>query len=79
MQAIEDSMRKPKKRTKRATVAAVEPLAHKISNAALLLDCGRTLIYDEVNRGNLDLVKVGRASRITDESIRRLLAGRQGA
>jgi hypothetical protein len=72
---IEASMQKPKKRKRvTRTAVAVEPLAHTIMNTARLLSCGRTLVYDEINRGNLDLVKVGGASRVTTESIHRLLA-----
>jgi hypothetical protein len=69
-------MRKPnrKKRTKRTAVAAVTPLAHKIVNAGRLLEVGRSSIYELVRDGDLDLVKIRGCSRITDESIRRLLA-----
>jgi excisionase family DNA binding protein len=65
---------KKRKRVTRAAVA-VEPLAYTIIETARLLSCGRSLVYEEVRRGNLDLRKVGKASRITAASIHRLLAG----
>ena len=46
------------------------PLLHTIEQARTLLACGRNTVYNLVNRNELTMIKVGRRSLITDESIR---------
>ena len=46
------------------------PLLHTIEQARTLLACGRNTVYNLVNRNELTMIKMGRRSLITDESIR---------
>jgi excisionase family DNA binding protein len=46
------------------------PLLHSINDTKSLLNCGRNTVYNLVNRNELTLIKMGRRSLITDESIR---------
>jgi len=40
------------------------PLLIDVREAARLLGCGRTLVYDLIGRGELPVVKLGRLTRI---------------
>ena len=40
-----------------------------INRAAALLDCGRTMVYNLANSGDLQLVKIGRRSLVSAESL----------
>lgn len=52
---------------------------YRVSNAMKLLDVCRATIYRMVNRGELEVVKVGRATRITSSSLDRIInAGKSG-
>ncbi len=46
------------------------PLLHTIEQTRGLLACGRNTVYNLVNRNELTMIKMGRRSLITDESIR---------
>ena len=50
------------------------PLLHSINDTKLLLNCGRNTVYNLVKRNELTLIKMGRRSLITDESINALVA-----
>lgn len=45
-------------------------LLHSINDTKSLLNCGRNSVYNLVNKNELTLIKMGRRSLITDESIR---------
>jgi excisionase family DNA binding protein len=45
------------------------PLLHTIEQTRELLACGRNSVYNLVKRNELTLIKMGRRSLITDESI----------
>ena len=49
------------------------PLLHTIEQTREILACGRNSVYNLVNRNELTLIKMGRRSLITDESIRALV------
>lgn len=49
-----------------------EPLLATVGEAGKLLRCGKTTIFDLINRGLLERRKLGRATRITLASIRNL-------
>ena len=59
--------------------ATTVPLLVPPKEARALLRIGNTKLYDLVRNGELDLVKIGRASRITLTSIRKLAEVRHGA
>ncbi len=46
------------------------PLLHSINDTKSLLNCGRNTVYNLVNKNELTMIKMGRRSLITDESIR---------
>jgi hypothetical protein len=47
----------------------VEKLLFPIPDACAALSIGRTMLYEQVAEGNLTLVKIGRRSFITTESL----------
>ena len=49
-------------------------LLHTIEQTRQLLACGRNTVYNLVSRNELTLIKMGRRSLITDESIREYVA-----
>ncbi len=49
------------------------PLLRTIEQTRTLLACGRNTVYNLVKRNDLTLIKMGRRSLITDESIRALV------
>ncbi|HAK91131.1 MULTISPECIES: helix-turn-helix domain-containing protein [Massilia] len=53
----------------------MEQALYRVSNAMKLLDVCRATIYRMVSRGELELVKVGRSTRITSVSIERIING----
>ena len=46
------------------------PLLHTIEQTRELLACGRNTVYNLVNKNELTMIKIGRRSLITGESIR---------
>jgi excisionase family DNA binding protein len=54
-------------------VAVKSPLLHTINDTTAILNCGRNTVYNLVNSNELTLIKMGRRSLITDESIRALV------
>ncbi|MBD0275812.1 MAG: DNA-binding protein [Acetobacteraceae bacterium] len=48
---------------------------HPIDRACIISGCGRTKIYHLIALGLLDARKLGRRTLVTDESLRRFLAG----
>jgi excisionase family DNA binding protein len=53
-----------------------EPLALAIPEAARISGIGRSKIYEEVNKGHLRLVKIGRRSVILMDDLRAWLASK---
>ncbi len=49
-----------------------EPFLVTVHDAERLLSCGRTTIYKLISDGKLETVKIGRATGITQQSIRAL-------
>lgn len=54
----------------------MEQVLFKISSAMRHLDVCRATIYRLIQRGELEVVKVGSATRITAASINRLVSGK---
>jgi excisionase family DNA binding protein len=52
----------------------MEPLAHRIPEAAQRLGIGRTKLLEEVAAGRLEVVRVGRRVLITEGALRRYIA-----
>jgi excisionase family DNA binding protein len=53
--------------------SAAERLAYSVDEAALLTGLSRDLLYDEMRRGNLSYVKIGRRRVITHEHLHQFL------
>lgn len=45
-------------------------LLHTVTSTCIQLGIGRTKAYELIKAGRLKVVKIGRATRITDESLR---------
>jgi excisionase family DNA binding protein len=52
----------------------MDALTTSVSDAAKALGIGRTSIYALIREGRLEVVKLGRRTLITTDSIRRLVA-----
>jgi Helix-turn-helix domain len=51
-----------------------QPLLHSVRDAAQILGCGSSTLYAKfISPGLLDVAKIGSATRITDESLQRLV------
>lgn len=51
-----------------------EPLAVTVRDAARLIGCSRSTIYELINEGRLEAFKIGSATRITMASVKTLIA-----
>ena len=51
----------------------MEPIATSVNGAAKALSIGRTTIYELINSGKLETVKLGRRTLIKTASIRALI------
>jgi excisionase family DNA binding protein len=52
----------------------MEPMVISVNEAAVILGIGRTKIYSLIGDGCLSIVKIGRRTLVTTESIRALVA-----
>ena len=55
----------------------VEPICVRINDAARMIGIGRTKLYELISSGELETVKIGKATRITTSSLRRLVERRR--
>ena len=58
---------------------ATERLAYSVNEAARLTGLSRDLLYDQMRRGNLDYIKVGRRRLITRRHLEQFLGMAPGA
>ena len=58
-------------------LALEQRLGVTVDNSAATLDCGRSKIYDLVRKGKLKLVDIDGMSRITADSLRKLVAAQK--
>ena len=54
----------------------VEPICVRINDAARMIGVGRTKLYELIANGELEAVKIGKATRVTTASLQELV-GRQ--
>ena len=52
---------------------SVEPICVRVNDAARMIGVGRTKLYELISSGELETVKIGKATRITTASLRRLV------
>ena len=55
-----------------------DQLLYTLPEVAAMLGLGRTTLYEEMNRGRLAYVKIGRSRRISSEQVRRYVASLGG-
>ena len=51
----------------------VEPICVRIDDAARMIGVGRTKLYELISSGELETVKIGKATRVTTASLRDLV------
>ena len=51
----------------------VEPLCVRVSDAAHMIGVGRTKLYELISSGELETIKIGKATRITTASLHKLV------
>lgn len=54
----------------------VEPICVRINDAARMIGVGRTKLYELISCGELETVKIGKATRITTASLHELIKQR---
>jgi len=57
--------------------ASNEPICVTVNEAARMLGIGRTKLYALISSGELEVVKIGRATRVTTTSMRELILRHQ--
>ena len=55
----------------------VEPICVRINDAAHMIGIGRTKLYELISTGELETVKIGKATRVTITSIHELIRRRR--
>lgn len=50
-------------------------LAYTVKEAAMLLSLSRSLVYELINAGKLETIKIGRARRITSRQLEAYIQG----
>ena len=55
----------------------VEPICVRVNDAARMIGVGRTKLYELISSGELETVKIGKATRITTDSLHRLVERHQ--
>ena len=61
-----------------AAPGVLQPLCVTIDEAAGLLSIGRTRVYQLVAAGEIEMIKIGKSSRVTTESLNSFLARAAG-
>ncbi|GAA5059142.1 hypothetical protein GCM10023208_26120 [Erythrobacter westpacificensis] len=52
---------------------SVEPICVRVNDAARMIGVGRTKLYELISSGELETVKIGKATRITTASLHNLV------
>ena len=55
----------------------VEPICVRINDSARMIGVGRTKLYELIATGEVETVKIGKATRITTASLRELVRRRR--
>ena len=51
----------------------VEPICVRVNDAARMIGVGRTKLYQLIATGEVEMVKIGKATRVTTASLRELV------
>lgn len=57
---------------------SIEPICVRINDAARMIGIGRTKLYELIASGDVEAVKLGKATRITTVSLRNLVTRQSG-
>jgi excisionase family DNA binding protein len=52
---------------------SVEPICVRVNDAARMIGVGRTKLYELISSGELETIKIGKATRITTASLHKLV------
>jgi excisionase family DNA binding protein len=55
----------------------VEPICVRVNDAARMIGVGRTKLYELISSGELETVKIGKATRVTTASLHGLVDRRR--
>lgn len=58
---------------------SVEPICVRVNDAARMIGVGRTKLYELISCGELETVKIGKATRVTTSSLHDLVRRRRGS
>lgn len=56
---------------------SVEPICVRVNDAARMIGVGRTKLYELISSGELETVKIGKATRVTTASLHKLVERHQ--
>ena len=51
----------------------LEPICVKVNDAARMIDVGRTKLYELIASGEIEVVKLGKSTRITTASLHKMV------
>tara|TARA_B100001057_G_C22459220_1_gene798184 strand:+ start:444 stop:638 length:195 start_codon:yes stop_codon:yes gene_type:complete len=51
----------------------VEPICVRVNDAARMIGVGRTKLYELISSGELETIKIGKATRVTTASLHKLV------
>lgn len=57
---------------------SVEPICVKVNEAARMIGVGRTKLYELIATGDVEVVKLGKSTRVTVTSLRELVKRQRG-
>lgn len=52
---------------------SVDPICVRVNDAARMIGVGRTKLYELISSGELEAIKIGKATRITMASLQKLV------
>ena len=55
----------------------VEPICVKVNDAARMIGVGRTKLYELIASGEIEVIKLGKSTRITTASLHKLVMQRR--
>ncbi len=55
-----------------------EPICMRINDAARMIGVGRTKLYELISQGEVEAIKIGKATRITTASLHELIRRQRG-
>ena len=60
------------------TSSPIEPICVKVNEAARMIGVGRTKLYEMIAAGDIEVIKLGKSTRITTASLIKLVTQQRG-